>query len=531
MHILRAACLAALFLTIGAQLRADDVTLTSRDGAVEISGTLIGFDGEFYRVETEFGVLTVEGSGVKCDGPACPVLGSYVADIVLTGARSIGTTLIPPLIEDFAGRAGYQIRREDTDASSIRYHLFDGTGETEAGRFTIHLGSSADGFAALAGSTADMALSLREPVAEERDAVRDAGWGDLDSTHQLRVLARDALVPVVAPGNPVKRLTLPQLAEIYAGKITRWSELGGEDAAITPHLTDPTRGIGALFQAQVGSAEASDLTVHETLSDLTAALAADPFGIAISTYSQADGRNILHLAGSCGFDLLPGPVSVKAGDYPLAAPMFLYLPGRHLPRLARDFLTYLRSDAAGQVVRTAGLVDQGLSGLPVAAQGDRLVNAIRAAGDEVGLDELQRMVAVFSDARRLSLTFRFRGGAATLDAPSRANVALLAAALESGAFDGQQLVFAGFSDGRGAAATNLRLSARRAKAVATAVLREAETFDPARVAISTDGFGEASPMACDDTEQGRELNRRVEIWVKQPNLAATDEPSEPASDQ
>ena len=55
MSLKRAAVLAAL-VHFGpmAPAAAQDVTLTSRDGAVEVTGTLLGFDGEFYRVETRF---------------------------------------------------------------------------------------------------------------------------------------------------------------------------------------------------------------------------------------------------------------------------------------------------------------------------------------------------------------------------------------------------------------------------------------------------------------------------------------------
>ena len=73
MTFFRAAVCAALFLTaLSRALAAQDVTLSSPDGAVEITGTLLGFDGEFYRVETQFGELTVDGSGVACDGPGAP---------------------------------------------------------------------------------------------------------------------------------------------------------------------------------------------------------------------------------------------------------------------------------------------------------------------------------------------------------------------------------------------------------------------------------------------------------------------------
>ena len=67
---LRAAICAALILgTMTAPGAAQDVMLRSHQGDVEISGNLLGFDGEFYRVDTIYGELTVDGSGVVCEGP------------------------------------------------------------------------------------------------------------------------------------------------------------------------------------------------------------------------------------------------------------------------------------------------------------------------------------------------------------------------------------------------------------------------------------------------------------------------------
>jgi phosphate transport system substrate-binding protein len=519
MNMLRAAILAALFLfSLSGPGQANDVTLTSRDGSLEITGTLLGFDGEFYRVDTEFGILTVDGSGVNCDGPACPTLGNYVAEFTLSGARSMGEVLIPSLIEGFALNAGYVLTREELAGIGLFYRLYDEGGDNEAARITIRLTSSAEGFADLLGEQADMVLSLREVRSSERALVRDAGLGDLRGTRQFRVIARDALVPVVAPGNPVRRLTLNDLAQVFAGKITRWSELGGEEAPITLHLTEPDTGIGALFTGTVMAGEgetlAANVLVHGTIRGLTEAVAEDPFGIGIATFSQAGLSEVITLTGDCAFEVAASRAAVKAGDYPLSAPMYLYLPGRRLPKLARDFLGYMRSTSAQFVIRRAGFVDQAFTEVPLAEQGDRLSNAIRAAGEEVALEELQRMVGLFDGKRRITLTFRFRGGSTTLDTPSLANVALLAAALEAGQFDGRRLVFVGFSDGDGDSALNSRLSQRRAEAVRLAVLAETEVFDPSRVALETDGFGEALPMACDDTEWGRRVNRRVEIWVE-----------------
>ena len=116
--------------------------------------------------------------------------------------------------------------------------------------------------------------------------------------------------------------------------------------------------------------------------------------------------------------------------------------------------------------------------------------------------------------RRLSVTFRFDGGSARLNAQSRSNIALLARALETGTIGGTELAFVGFSDGLGSADGNRRLSVQRAASVRSAIVKEAATADADRVRLRVDGFGEAMPMACDDTEWGRQINRRVEVWIR-----------------
>lgn len=127
MAFFRAAICAALLLSgTVTSLAAQDVTLSSPDGAVEITGNLLGFDGEYYRVDTKFGELTVDGSGVSCDGPGCPSLSDYVAEITLSGSSTMAEVLLPALIEGFALRNGYQTRRDPLPGDNFEYVLLRG---------------------------------------------------------------------------------------------------------------------------------------------------------------------------------------------------------------------------------------------------------------------------------------------------------------------------------------------------------------------------------------------------------------------
>lgn len=512
----RAAIFAALFLIFQAHTgAAQDVTLTSHDGAVEINGTLLGYDGEFYRVETQFGELTVDGSGVFCDGPGCPNLSHFVAELVFSGSSTMAEVLLPALIEGFALRNGLQTERVNLDGSSFEYHLIASQSGLRVGRFLFRITNTDEGFADLLANEADIVMAMREIRPTERSLAYDAGMGDMTAHNRSRVLALDAMVAIVAPNNPVHRISTPQLAQVFSGTITNWSELGGPDAPISLYLPDAGSGLAqAVEDRLVGQSLAADIVRYKRSSALARAVVVDPFAIGIASFAERSPARALTLTGACGYSLSASRRTIKTEDYPLSSPMFLYLPARRLPKLAREFLTYTRSPAAQFVVRRSGFVDQAPEEISVNAQGDRFANAILAAGEEISLKQLREVIQLLKPMARLTTSFRFEAGSTRPDAQSRANIVQLARALEAGTYDARRLVFVGFSDGKGGAAANQRIAVKRANTVRDAVLKAAETANFDRVSIEVAAFGEALPMACDDSDWGRKVNRRVEIWVR-----------------
>ncbi|ETX27801.1 phosphate ABC transporter substrate-binding/OmpA family protein [Roseivivax isoporae] len=514
---------ALFFVTAAPAVLAQDVTLRSRDGAIELSGTLLGFDGEFYRIDTRYGELTVDGSGVLCDGPGCPSLTDFVAELAISGSATVGTVLMPALVEAFALRVGLDAVRAPVEGGFVyelredRTGADDGTGRV-VGRFTFRISDTDRGFADLLADEADIVMALREVRPEEVAAAREAGLGTLDDANRSRVVALDAMVPVVAPGNPVTQVSLGDLARVLGGRITNWARLGGPDAPIVLHLRNEASGLSQGISDRILGPAGLDVpgtaVRHASNEALARAVAADPFGFGIASFSETGNTRALRIGGRCGFELSATRRSIKTEDYPLTAPMFLYLPARRLPALAREFLSFTRSDPAQIVIRRAGFVDQAPEEVPVELQGDRFANAIVVAMGEPGLAELKRLVSTLGPMQRLTTSFRFEPGSAQLDAQSRSNVHQLARSIEAGRYDARRLLFAGFSDRQGPAASNLKIARDRAVAVRDAVLRAAEAADFDRLTIGTDGFGEAMPMACDDTRWGREANRRVEVWVR-----------------
>lgn len=518
MAFLRATLVALIGIATASGASAQDITLTSHDGKVEVVGTLLGYDGEFYRLDTQFGELTIDGSGVTCDGPACPNLIDFVAEVNFSGSSVMADTLLPALVQGFAAREGLTATQVDETARGSVYVLTQSGRNAPLARLRFEATNTGAGFENLIAGRTDIVMAQREIRAFEQDAAQAAGLGDLAHPRRSRVLALDAIVPVVSADNSAQQIAPADLVRVFSGAVSNWSELGGPDAPIALHLPDVGSGLAQAIEDQLltpaDAALAATITRHSRGRDMMQAVNRDPFAIGIGSLADLGETQALPLAGGCGHALTATRQSVKTEDYPLTAPLFLYLPPHRLPRIARQFLAYTQSPAAQMVIREAGLVDQARETTRIGLQGDRLANAIASGGAEVGMEELQRMIETLRPMARLSLSFRFEAGSSRPDAQSRSNILQLAQALEAGEFDAHKLTFVGFSDGDGAATSNARIAKLRAKTVHNAVLAAVETAVPDSVELSVEGFGEAMPMACDDSEWGRKVNRRVEVWVQ-----------------
>ncbi|MCU4652197.1 phosphate ABC transporter substrate-binding/OmpA family protein [Roseibacterium sp. SDUM158016] len=517
-HI-RAVALAAALLpaALGQTASAQDVELRSFDGTVELEGNLIAYDGAYYQIDTVYGTLTVSAEGVSCAGPGCPDLTSFVAEARIAGAATVAEGLLPDLLAAFAAQQGMTATADVTSRGTVVHSLLREDGQAAA-RFIVTPGSTDDGFLALLNGEVDIALALREPDEAERIAARDQAPDDPPLTRRVRVLALDALVPVVSAGNPASALPMADLARLFSGEVVNWADLGGPDAPVALHLLSTGLGPAQDFADRVLMATDRPLSAtivrHDSAADLARAVARDAFAVGITSRSAAGAARVLPLTGACGFSQTATADAVKSEDYPLTAPVYLYLAPYRLPQLVRQFLAFTETEEAGRILQNAGYVNQDLTRTPLSLQGERIRNAVLAAGDEVTLEDVQAMLRRLGSAERLSPTFRFGDGAAELDTQSRAAVGRLATAIETGLFDGRTLLFVGFSDSAGTAQINTRLAARRAETVLEAVRAAADGAGTDRVTLRSVAFGEAMPMACEDTDWGRAVNRRVEVWVE-----------------
>jgi len=474
-------------------LAAQDVTLTSRDGALSISGNLMSYDGEFFRVASEVGPLTINAASVICDGPACPDLTVPKAMIRVTGDGAAGAALLPGVIAAFATSRGYDLRLPASEGASTQV-LQPETGAVLAEFFFTPRPPEA-ARSAMADASADLVVARFAP---------------LDSA--ARIFALDALVPIVAPDNPVSRLSTADLAAALSGKYDNWSDIGGPDMPIVLHGLDKGSDLAAALEARLGASTAI-VQAHPDMATLAQAVAKDPWALAMTGRANVGAARVMPLTDSCGFTLDPSPIAVKTDDYPLTLPIYFLTPQRRLPLMTREFLDFLPLPAAQEAITSAGFVARQIETQALGANGPRLINAIKAAGDHDSMPLLQRLTKAMEWADRTSISFRFDEGSLDLDLTSTETLADLAMHVAAGRFGDKKLVLVGFVPSTG----NSDQEDADALELAQQVLDQLRLLAPDLPATawpSIDAFGAALPLACDNTPAGARLNRRVELWLR-----------------
>jgi len=218
-------------------------------------------------------------------------------------------------------------------------------------------GGSGTGIAAIINGTTDICAASRGMKEKEIKLAQQS-----NITPNEIAVARDGIVMVVNPENPVSTLTTDQLRLIFTGKVTNWKDVGGADAPIIVLSRESSSGTFVFFQEHVLNKE--DYTPSARLlpgtSALVQAVVSDRYAIAyvgLGFAAEAEG-NVKTLAIQAeGQDaaVLPTEESVRAGEYSISRPLFFYTNGQ--PKdVSQQFIDYCLSPAGQKIVKETGYV-------------------------------------------------------------------------------------------------------------------------------------------------------------------------------
>ena len=209
--------------------------------------------------------------------------------------------------------------------------------------FTYNPTGSSSGIQAVQEGRCDIGLSSRAL----KDAEKASGLTET-------ILAYDGIAVIVNPENTVEDLTLEQIAAIYTGEVTNWSEVGGADAEIVLIGREAGSGTRGGFEEIVDVEDACKYRQElSSTGDVIATVAQNPGAIGYASLASVkDTVKAVKVAG-----VAPSEATVKDGSYAIQRPFVLATKeGVQLGDAAQAFFDYVTSTDANEIIVAAGVV-------------------------------------------------------------------------------------------------------------------------------------------------------------------------------
>lgn len=227
-------------------------------------------------------------------------------------------------------------------------------------RISVTGGGSGTGIAALLNKTVDIANASRKIKEEEINEAKANGVNPVE-----HIIARDAIAVIVNPENPVRQLTLKQISDIYSGKISNWSEVGGENRPIVRLSRETNSGTHVYFLETVlrlGNSKDKTLFSMDTLllpssEGIIAEVRQNPNAIGYDGlgYVPKDLKMIAIAEQEGGAYVLPSIPTVNDKTYAIARDLYMYTDGEPTG-VIKEYLDWILSPEAQDIVAQLGFV-------------------------------------------------------------------------------------------------------------------------------------------------------------------------------
>lgn len=202
---------------------------------------------------------------------------------------------------------------------------------------------SGTGIQSTIDGTCDLGLSSRALKDEEKQN------GAVEN-----IVALDGVAVVINPANGVEDLTVEQIAQIFTGEITNWSELGGTDGEIAVFGREAGSGTRGAFEEIVGVEDTCKYTnEYSSTGDVIGNVASNPNAIGYASLSAVnDTVKAVKVNG-----VAPSEDTVKDGSYEIQRPFVMVTKDGAAPSDATQaFLDYAMSGDVADIIRAAGAV-------------------------------------------------------------------------------------------------------------------------------------------------------------------------------
>jgi phosphate transport system substrate-binding protein len=203
-------------------------------------------------------------------------------------------------------------------------------------------GGSSVGVTSAGEGTVDIGMASR--------AIKDSEF-ETFADLQVFTIARDGIAIVTNPGIELPSLSIDQVASIFAGEITNFSEVGGPDALITVVSREEGSGTRAAFEELVMEAGDEEKVITESAllqqsnGQVRTTVSTTPYTIGYLSFGFLDdSTSAVPIDG-----VEPTVDNVKNDSYPIARPLNMLTQGEP-GELAQAFLDFILSDAGQEIV-------------------------------------------------------------------------------------------------------------------------------------------------------------------------------------
>jgi phosphate transport system substrate-binding protein len=219
-------------------------------------------------------------------------------------------------------------------------------------------GGSGTGIAAMINGTVDIANASRKMKDKEIKMAREHGHNPIE-----HVVGYDALAVYLHPDNPLEKLSLSQLGEIYGrkGKAKSWSDLGVtvpgcKNNEIVVVSRQNNSGTYAYFRKAVLGKDkyrSGTLDMHGS-KDVVDLVEKTPCAIGYSGLAYATDHVKLACISKNGETCVnPSVATAVDRSYPIARPLFMYTNGEPEGEI-KKYLDWVMSDAGQCIIRNKG---------------------------------------------------------------------------------------------------------------------------------------------------------------------------------
>jgi len=501
----------------------EEVTLKLNTGGLTITGKLINFDGENYLVETEaLGTIRVSKEKFTCSGAGCAqapatahvVTSTTGATIRVRGSTTVGLELFPAMIEKYAATKDATVERNDEDATKFDLRLTDNDGN-EIATFDFETLGSSTAFRNLITGEADIGMASRPISDKEIGQLAQAGFTGMNRPGHEHVVGLDGVAVVISARNKVGSLSLEEISKAFSGEVRDWSELGGAPGRITVYAKGDDSATFQLFRDLVlkpfKRSISPDAKQFVTNTELAEAVTKDNGGIGIVTLAEIGATKPLSIKDTCGLLHEPSDFGVKSGEYPLSHSLYLYTTELK-DKIASEVVEYAVSHAVDDVVEKVGFITKSVRTVPFDRFRNHVAASLETPPEDFDIVLMRQLMKTLGAGERLSTTMRFLPSSSQLDSESVQALSRVARYLKTVDLTKKKVIVVGYSDTTGVFDLNKELSRKRASAVRDGLVLAANGgLTPNQIEVQA--YGELMPVACNDTNAGRQKNRRVEIWL------------------